>query len=206
MKNYCSIKTFLNAMEAVGVIVLFLVLGAVAGMKLSWSAYPIAVYAGFVILVSSIVISLCSSLFRLSGLWSDDRFLVLWGIVLLVVGGSAIVLLPEFFHIMKDIPYSYWHRVSVYSMPAICIEGGLFTLFRAYTVYRQKVCTIREQGLLLAGFSVYAVLAVAVNFLAIGAVLSVETQLLFSRIIVGVALIMTVTLFFYRRVAVRKNT
>jgi len=160
--------------------------------------YSWQMFAGFQVMFCLIVLSALFSVARLVGIWNHDRFLVLWGLILLIVGGYALVFLPEFFHTMKELPYSYWHRVSLYSMPAICIEGGLFSLFRAYLVYAAARRSTREHGLLFGVFLLYAIIAVAVNFLAINNTISVDNQLLFSRVVLTVSLMMTAVVYRFR--------
>lgn len=204
MKKYYSIKTLLDITEIAGLIVLALVVTAIMGTTLSWKTYSMYVQIGFILFFVSIIVSFFSSFFRLTKVWSSYRFLTVWGIILLVVGAYGLVLIPEFFHSMKDIPYSYWHRVSFYSMPAICIEGGLFNLFRVYSVYARDKRTRNEHYALFVGFLMYAVTAISVNFLAIGNSISVDTQLLFSRIILCGACIVLAVVYYYRNTALPK--
>lgn len=195
MNKYFTVKKGLDSVEAIGVVILLLVVTAIIGLSFDWGRYPAPLYVGFNVLFFSIIVSIVSSLGRLLRIWRNDQFLAVWGIFLLIIGGGALVFLPEFFHTMKELPYSYWHRVSLYSLPAICIEGGLFSLFRAYLVYASHKRTSREHWLLFIVFILYATTAVGVNFLAINNTISIAHQLLFSRIILGVTVVVTMIVY-----------
>lgn len=194
MKHF-TVKKALDSVEAIGVFVLLLVITAIITISLQWENYSASLYVGFQILFFSVIVSIVSSFGRLLGVWRNERFLAVWGIVLLIIGGGALVFLPEFFHTMKELPYSYWHRVSLYSLPAICIEGGLFSLFRGYLAYAAQKRTIREHQLLFIVFVLYATVAVSANFLAINNTISINEQLLFSRIILGITLLVTLVVY-----------
>lgn len=182
-------EKILRIIEIIGLIVLLLIITAISGMKIEVHSQP--VFVSLIALSVMVIISIFLSIGRILRLTRGIKNLIISGFVLLLSGGLVMIFIPEFFNIMKNIPYSYWHKVSVYSLPAVCIEGGLFNLFQAHVLSSRKT-TKRENVFLFSGFLVYAITAVSINFFALSEVVSIKEQLMFSKNI----LLMTIIISF----------
>ena len=122
------------------------------------------------------------------------RLITICGIILLIMGASIPYLVPEYFHWAVNIHEWYWLRVSVYSIPAICIEGAIFTLFVVLHENSLGNRTEREKILLTIAFVVYAILTVTFNFMSINKSITVDSHILFSKIVAGVVFVFTMTM------------
>ncbi len=138
-------------------------------------------------------ITMILTIFRSSSLISY-RLLTVCGIALLIMGASIPYIIPEYFHWAVSIHEWYWLRVSVYSVPAICIEGAIFTLFVILHENSLGNRTHREKLLLTIGFVVYAILTVALNFMSINKTITVDSHILFSKVVAGVVLVVALTM------------
>jgi hypothetical protein len=180
----------ITAIELLGMIVLVFVLLAIAAVNVPWSQISAQVYYAHQILVAAIIAS-----FTLSLVWLTTRSQpspktsLALGIILIAVGAAAVFFVPEYFHTMYAVALPYWFRVSLYSLPAICIEGGMFNLFRGYLSSRKGMHTVREHRLLLAMFIVYATVEVVTNFQAINGTILVSIQITLLRVIVAIVMV-----------------
>lgn len=135
-------------------------------------------------------ITMILTIFRSSKLISY-RILTVCGTVLLIMGASIPYLVPEYFHWAVNVHQWYWLRVSMYSVPAICIEGAIFTLFVVLHENGLEHRTDREKLLLTIGFVVYATFTVTANFMSINKTISVDSHILFAKIVAAVVLFFT---------------
>lgn len=143
-------------------------------------------------------ITMILTIFRSSEL-INYRILTVCGIALLVMGASIPYLVPEYFHWAVNVHQWYWLRVSVYSVPAICIEGAIFTLFVVLHESGLEHRTEREKLLLTIGFVLYAILTVTANFLSINRVITVDSHILFSKIVAGVVFVFTFIMIVFHK-------
>jgi len=126
------------------------------------------------------------------------KLLLCLSIILLLTGGYVFYFFSDFFIISKNITNHFWYTVCIYSLPSICIEGGLMTLFTIYFENSQK-STSREKIITLGGFLLYAFIAISTNFLAIGDFIAIEHQVILTRAIVALTLSSLLFLFFLKR-------
>jgi hypothetical protein len=112
----------------------------------------------------------------------------IFGVIILAVGASVFFALPEYFSTLINAPLDFWILVSIYSLPAICVEGGLFTLFTEFLEHERRIKT-HEYVWLSVVFLLYIGGSVTANFLVIQGVLTVENQVIFARFIVIASII-----------------
>jgi hypothetical protein len=143
-------------------------------------------------------ITMIMTIFRSSEL-INYRILTVCGIALLIMGASIPYLVPEYFHWAVNVHQWYWLRVSVYSVPAICIEGAIFTLFVVLHESGLEHRTAREKLLLTIGFVLYAILTVAWNFMSINRSITVDSHILFAKIIAGIVFVCTLIMIMFHK-------
>jgi predicted membrane protein len=99
---------------------------------------------------------------------------------LLLFSGYVFYFSPEYFQYSLGLNLTFWDIVSVYSLPAIALEGAIFTLLDQLSYqYSDK----RSRRLISFMFVFYAFFAVATNFAAIAGTIQISHQILFSRAI-----------------------
>jgi hypothetical protein len=131
-------------------------------------------------------VSIIRSLLKVAG--ASVRPSGVYGTALLIIGGVMFFVFPSFFTIAYAAPWPhFWILVSYYSLPAIMIEGGLFTIFDALMRTRGAFVSPRERTASMTLIILYLICAVSANFLALTGALSIEHQIWFSR---GVVLTM----------------
>lgn len=178
MKNNPKILIFL---EILGILVLALVVMAILKNLSLYREFPPSNAFGICAMVIGMVILLITSLIRLFRVW-NYKWLGLLGITLLIIGGYVIYSMPIFFHIAASLPIPFWNKVIWYTLPAIMIEGGLFTLFIVFIENgTEKKVSSREKQLLSAAFFLYAIFTVTFNFLVLNNLLIVESHVLASQ-------------------------
>lgn len=127
------------------------------------------------------------------------RILTVCGIALLIMGASIPYLVPEYFHWAVNVHQWYWLRVSVYSVPAICIEGAIFTLFVVLHESGLEHRTEREKLLLTIGFVLYAILTVTLNFMSINKSITVDFHILFSKVAAAIVFLFTLIMIMFHK-------
>jgi hypothetical protein len=178
-----SIKKIFIGIELLGVIVLILVLLGTTGAIQTHLSIPTSTSIAVTVLLTAICCSIPLSLLRIFGHNVRPQYRIVFGVTLIALGSTIVYLLPTYFYTMINLPLYFWYRVSIFSLPAICIDGGLFTLFTELQKSK-KGLRPREMTLLSFGFICYTVLAVTVNFVVLLMLWGVEHQLLFYRILI----------------------
>ncbi len=125
-------------------------------------------------------------------LWVWYPLITVLGVTLLLLGGMVALCMPEYFFSAYALQAPYWLRVSVYSLPAICIEGGIFTLYIAFVEKGALFRTAREKLFMAIGFLLYAITTVTANFMTINGSIAVHDHIQFARIVTLVVLILTI--------------
>lgn len=177
-----SNNLLLKSIELLGICVLALVVFALVCTPYFFTSQTLLMTIATLTMSIAISILATTSLIRFMG-YTNYRWLALLGSILVGIGGCIFFFLPEFFWKAVSIPFSFWYRVTFYTLPAICVEGGILTLFTVFmeqgTVHR----TSREKILLSILFFLYATTMVTTNFLVIGGTISVSGHIFFSRIV-----------------------
>lgn len=186
-------KYIFLGIEVVGAIVVFFVWLALTNFVIAFPETTPSLSLVIYGMYGFATITMILTIFRSSKLISY-RLLTVMGILLLIMGASIPYIVPEYFHWAVDIHEWYWLRVSVYSIPAICIEGAIFTLFVVLHENSLGNRTEREKILLTIAFVVYAVLTVTFNFMSINKSITVDSHILFAKIVAGVVLVFTMTM------------
>lgn len=184
-------------LEFLGIGVLILVILAMIVNRSMLDHASGSVLLASCVMFASISLLSVTSLIRTFG-YTNYQFLVILGVVLLGIGGLTFYFIPQFFFYAISVPFSFWCKVSFYTLPAICVEGGIMTLFTVFMEKGTQKRTQRERLLLSITFIAYAVITVATNFLAINKMIPVMAHLLFSRCIVAMVLIITAHLIVFR--------
>lgn len=178
-------------LEGIGVIILVIVLAAAHDIPQAvWDTYQLIMY----IMIAGVATTALTSFARMAG-YTRYWILLVLGILLLSIGGGMFYFRPDFFATILAIPMGYWVKVTAYSLPAICVEGGLLTLFTLFHE-RHAWTSVRERNMVITGFSLYAVITVAINFLVIGGIVSVAHQIMFSRVIIAGTIAVTGAVLF----------
>lgn len=136
--------------------------------------------------------------------WISYKLLTVCGILLLLAGAGIAYSVPMYFHWAVNLNEWYWLRVSVYSIPAICIEGGIVTLFIVLLDTELAKWTKRARLLIVTVFVLYAVFTVTANFLSINRVMTVDSHILFSRIVSAVVMVFTAIVIIFKRSLLKK--
>jgi dolichyl-phosphate-mannose--protein O-mannosyl transferase len=116
---------------------------------------------------------------------TNYRWLGILGFTLLGAGAILVFFIPEFFPYMIALQVPFWYKVSWYTLPAIAIEGGILTLFiTAMESGMLASFTDNEKRSMGYTFAAYAVCTVAMNFFVLDNLATVESHILWSRIVV----------------------
>lgn len=178
MKNNPKILIFL---EILGILVLALVVLAVLNNLSIYREFPPSNTFGICAMAIGMVVLLITALIRLFRVW-NYQWLGFLGITLLVIGGYVIYSMPIFFHVAAGLPIPFWNKVIWYTLPAIMIEGGLFTLFIVFVENgTEKKVTSREKKLLSIAFFLYAIFTVTFNFLVLNNLILVQSHVSASQ-------------------------
>lgn len=192
MKNNILIITELLA----SIVLILVILGTASVVQtplfLLASNVAIGIFVSIMILL--LVTAILCSAYRMSGRTISSYFLTIFGIALISVGSMVVYFLPSYFYLMIQIPLEFWHMVCIFSLPVICIEAGLFTLFTE--LQNKKGLSLRERYLLTTAFLLYFSLAIIINFIVLNGLWAVQHQILFYRILVFFVLLLFVTVMF----------
>ncbi len=99
--------------------------------------------------------------------------------------GSSIIFFTNshyFWHGLA-LPYSFWHKVSFYTLPAIALESAIVTGFQ-YIATAQSHLVSRERSWVTTLFYFYTLTTMAVNFATIGGLIHIPTHLAIARIVI----------------------
>jgi hypothetical protein len=143
-------------------------------------------------LMMGIGIMLVNSVLR-TQLTLPTVYLQVSALLCLAAGGYYFLFYPQYFSQMHSSILSFWYRACLYSLPAICIEGGVLTLVTVLQESDSQCLTTREKKFLYVGFISYAIIAIAVNFMALGNVIQVQTHIAFTKAVL-IALIAIATI------------
>lgn len=192
-------------MEILGTVVLCLVITALLGLDIASIAgtreLTTVVYILALLVTTSIPMAILHITKRL-GKYSFYRF---WfGFLLLVSGGAVFYFVPSYFYQLLSVDLPFWFKVSIYSLPAICVEGGLFTLFTDFMESERRV-TPREYGLLSFAFLLYTAGSVTANFMVILGNLAISHQILFARLIVTAVIVLGGAVIITHRQRISQN-
>lgn len=180
-KNY-------KIIEGIGLVILVVVLAAIHDIpETLWNNSKL--HPVFLLMTAAVSVMVLASFARMFG-YMKYRVLTLMGVTMLGIGGYVFYFVPDFFSIVLSVPMGFWLKVTAYSLPAICVEGGLLTLF---TVFRETKLHITsgERDWVQVGFAAYAIIAMSVNFAVILGYGEIAHQIQFSQIILTVTLIIT---------------
>ncbi len=185
-----SNNLLLKSIELLGICVLILVVLALVSTPYFFTSQTLSMTIATSIMAIAISILSLTSLIRLVG-YTHYRWLVVLGSILIIIGGIVFLFLPEFFWKAVSIPFPFWYRVTFYTLPAICVEGGILTLFTVFMEQGTAHRTSREKILLSILFFLYATTMVTTNFLVIGGFVPVQGHIIFSRIVLGTVIIIS---------------
>ena len=133
-----------------------------------------------------ITMSICTGILCISSLFRNffnifsKKFLVVLGFILLVQGIIVFYFFTGYFYHTLQLPIPFWYVVSLYSLPAICVEGAIMTHFIMFQDFIEKE-KIKKLFTLL--FILYAGFAIGTNFLVLFKIIHVWDHVLFSRVI-----------------------
>lgn len=198
---------FLKIIEIIGVIILFFILLGLT--KSPWSLlftgisfYDILLQTVMIILVAGSFVMVITKYFSTTTTqqlfkkyhieWFNTR-------ALFITGALIFYTTPSFFHKALSAPWeNYWFLVSYYSLPAVMIEGSIFAWFEEKSK-DHVFATSRERRIFTGGVVIYLLIALSSNFLAIGNIISIDHQVLFSRIIIAIMIILMSAVFLRKR-------
>lgn len=183
-------------LELLGISVLVLVTSAILVNIQVIKNFPQSKISIIFAMVVMLVFLLGTSIVRMLGKWNYDWLSIL-GVMLFVTGGCVIYFAPVYFTVAIDLPVSFWHKVVWYTLPAVMIEGGIFTMF---TVLMENGTHdnlfIREKRLLSVAFLGYAVFTVTFNFLVLNGIFLPEEHVFWSQIVYVIISAITVNIIY----------
>lgn len=188
-------KRFFQNTERFGALVLFFViLGSIGAFLSNTTSLNNTSFYGIVLVVCSLIVSVAHQI----GKRTSKTRIFLSG-TLLVYAAMVFFINENYLDqvILAKIPF--WYLVSIYSLPAIALEGAIFTLLDELRVYYKN--DFRSQVLIVVLFALYALVAVSTNFAAILGYISIGHQVFFSRTIL-VLVIVSIVMFlvkFYKK-------
>ncbi len=199
MMNLSKTQWLFLGIEIVGVIVLILVLTALTSLGIPLELYR-AEAGLFCIMMLAVAFSILSGLVHIVNIvsWRAQHYTTILtearpvlGVLLVLLGMIAFFGLPQYFYTLADVlTLTFWERVSAYSLPAICVEGGLFTLCSTLLEAQEVYLSRRERTFVLIGMLSSTTIAVAGNFLVLTGVIDIGAQVITARaILVGITLI-----------------
>lgn len=194
--NFKKIFLFL---EYLGVFVLALVmisnLGLLDNPELRESFTP-SLWISMCLMSVAILIAIPISMYRLLKNKGFDKRRLVFGVILMLIGGVVVYLVPSYFEVALGLEIGFWYKVSIFSLPAICIEGAVFTIC---TELQHTALSLnnREYRFLNWFFVIYIVGAVSTNFLVINRVWEVVDQVHFYRIFVFLS-VLTLSVLYLR--------
>lgn len=132
------------------------------------------------VMLGSIFLLAVTSLVRFAG-YTSYRWLTILGAVLFALGGMVFFFEEHFFMVALQLDQHFFGRLSMYTLPAICIEGGILTLF---TVFLEKHRNQSHKSLRIMRmlFMSYFIIMVTSNFLAVSLLINVSSHIIFSKI------------------------
>jgi hypothetical protein len=168
--------------EILGLGVLTLVLLALFAIQTAnYLHVPSTEYFAYIIMTLLVVLSIVFGLLHaIQKLGFLTPIRIYFGVILLLTGGWVFFILPEYFYILASSSLDFWYKVSIYSLPAICVEGGLFTLYTEY-IERENDNSNRENTLLSIAFLLYASGAITTNFLVLTNIITPDHQIIITR-------------------------
>ncbi len=197
MKQY-SHNYPLAFLELLGTVVLILVILALATTPAFFHVGDAMITAITIIMMIAITILAITSFVRRYG-FTSYRWLTFLAIMLLIIGGGVFYGLPQFFYGALALRLPFWYRVSLYTLPAICVEGGLLTLFTVFVERGLSHRSSRERMLISVLFVAYAVLTIGANFLVVNRVLSVEAHLALVRWFLAIVAVLFIGILWHFR-------
>lgn len=125
-----------------------------------------------------------------------------YGLLLVILGGAIFWGSPGYFHALAtSTNLSFWQQVSAYSLPAICVEGGLLTLY-CTLLNQQPLLSRTYKAALATGFLFWTAVAVAGNFLALLGLWgwTVDMQIATTRVVVIVTIVIAAIVYWHNLV------
>lgn len=105
------------------------------------------------------------------------------GIGLFITSSAIFFGNTHYFYHGVTLPLPFWHRVSFYTLPAIALESAVVTGFQ-YMIDTIKKLSNREKSWITRLFFFYTLITMAINFMAIGKLISVGLHISIARIVI----------------------
>ena len=99
---------------------------------------------------------------------------------------SVFYFFHNFFQEIMSMQIPFWVKVCSYSVPAIIVETVILNIFFYHIKWQEKIDAPR---LYVGIFIMYALTAISINFLALSNIITTNDHILFTRIILFVAVI-----------------
>lgn len=183
----------LKIIETIGLFTLIIVILAISNDKriLATTDNITSFYAYFiyVLLIVSAILSALNFYIKNKNLHLIRKYL---GILLFVTGAIGFFFFPDYFYNSISVQMPYWYQATLYTLPAICVEGGIFTLFSLHLLKIKNVRKIENENAINSLFLFYAVVMVGINFFVINKVIDVSIHLLVSKIVILLLIILII--------------
>lgn len=187
-------NALLKNTERIGALTLFfVVLGCFGAFGYNLKTLNSVTFIGFLLVVSSFTVSVWHQFFARASMTLQR--VVLSAMLLLYAAITFFIVGENFFYEILHADLPFWYLVSVYSLPAIALEGAIFTLIDELA-FRHKEKRSQKQASFL--FVAYAIVAVGANFAAILGYLSISHQLFFSRAVIVLVFISIISFIVMR--------
>jgi hypothetical protein len=169
-------------LEISGTITLILsILGLTDISTTSWQLLSTATLWCVGIGAALAIISIAITIAELTGKHIPVRLRSAQTAILMVFGAIVFFCLPEYLTETKALQENFWAIVSIYSLPAICVEGALFNMF----FYHSNKGDRKIYEYL---FTAYATFAVGINFVSLSQVITTDQHILWARLVIIVAI------------------
>lgn len=175
-------KKHMNKLKLFGVSVIALVITAFLTTPAFFAKISLLSHVQVVVMLLLLIIVCITTIIMVAQKQVSELFLVKLIIALFLVSTSVFFGNPEYFHYALELPLSFWHRVSFYTLPVIVFESALITGFILFM--DQYNFTKGERIYIYTLFGFYSLTTIGINFMTLGNLFTIESHIKIARVII----------------------
>ncbi len=173
----------MNNFKIIGTIIIGLVITAFFTTPEFFTNISLISHLQVIIMILLLLVVCVTTIIMVIGKPVSDLFLVKLIVGLFLISASVFFGNEEYFSYAIDLPLSFWHRVSFYTLPVIAFESALITGFILFL--KQNTFTRIERILTYGLFGFYSAVTFAVNFMTLGKIFfTIENHIAIARIVI----------------------